>query len=66
MDDFRVVLRMAFLGKVKVVPLLILNLMAIMEEDTPCVVPMVIEGTPKIPLLLIMLENKGLKKKQVT
>lgn len=66
MDDFRVVLRMAFLGKVKVVPLLILNLMAIMEEDTPCVVPMVTEGTPKILLLLIMLENKGLKKKQVT
>lgn len=66
MDDFRVVLRMAFLWKVKVVPLPFLNLMAIMEEDIPCVVPTVTEGTPKIPLLLLMLENKGLKKKQVT
>ncbi|KAL6321527.1 hypothetical protein AAG906_021722 [Vitis piasezkii] len=40
--------------------------MAILEEEKPCMVPTVIEGTPKTPMLSAMQVKKGLKKKEVT
>ena len=41
--DFKIVLGMNFLQKVKVVPLLFLCSMAIIEEEKPCMVPTVTE-----------------------
>ena len=66
MDDFKVVLGMDFLKKVKAMPLPLLYSMAILENEMSCVVLIVIEGSPKTPLLLSMQVKKGLKKKQVT
>lgn len=68
-DNFKVVLRMDFLWKVKVVLLPFLctiDILDILEEETPCLVPSITEGMPKTPLLLAMEVNKGLKKKRVT
>ncbi|WKA10666.1 hypothetical protein VitviT2T_028228 [Vitis vinifera] len=47
MDDFKMVLGMDLLQKVKVVPLPFLRSMAILEEEKPCMVLTVIEGTLK-------------------
>lgn len=65
-DDFKIVLGMDFLRKVKVMPLPFLRSMASLEEETPCVVSIVTEGSPEIPLLSAMQVKKGLKNKQVT
>ncbi|RVW29622.1 hypothetical protein CK203_100961 [Vitis vinifera] len=54
MDDFKMVLGMDFLQKVKAVPLLFLRSMAILEEEKPCMVPTVTEGTLKTPMLSAM------------
>ncbi|KAL6349714.1 hypothetical protein AAG906_041121 [Vitis piasezkii] len=64
MDNFKMVLGMDFLQKVKVVRLPFLRLMAILEEEKPCMVPMVTEGSPKTPMLSTMQVKKGLKKKE--
>ena len=66
MDDFKMVLGMDFLEKVKVVPLLFLRSMAILEEEKPCMIPTVIEGSPKTPMLSAMQVKKRLKRKEVT
>ncbi|XP_059598686.1 uncharacterized protein LOC132255070 [Vitis vinifera] len=66
MDDFKMVLRMDFLQKIKAVPLPFLCSMAILEEEKPCMVPTVTEGTLKTPMLLAMQVKKGLKRKEVT
>ncbi|RVW38679.1 Transposon Ty3-I Gag-Pol polyprotein [Vitis vinifera] len=66
MDDFKMVLGMDFLQKVKAVPLPFLRSMAILEEEKPCMVPTVTEGTPKTPMLSAMQIKKGLKRKEVT
>ncbi|RVW77234.1 hypothetical protein CK203_043340 [Vitis vinifera] len=63
MDDFKMVLGMDFLQKVKVVPLPFLRSMAILEEEKPCMVPTVIEGSPKTPMISAMQVKKGLKRK---
>ena len=39
--------------------------MAILEEEKPCMVPTVTEGTPKTPMLSAMQVKKGLKRKEV-
>ena len=66
MDDFKMVLGMDFLQKVKVVPLPFLPSMAILEEEKSCMVTTVIEGTLKTPILSAMQVKKGLKRKEVT
>ncbi|RVX07653.1 hypothetical protein CK203_021959 [Vitis vinifera] len=66
MDDFKMVLGMDFLQKVKAVPLPFLRIMAILEEEKPCMVPTVTEGTLKTPMLSAMQVKKGLKRKEVT
>ncbi|RVW47393.1 Retrovirus-related Pol polyprotein from transposon 297 [Vitis vinifera] len=66
MDDFKMVLGMDFLQKVKAVPLPFLRSMAILEEEKPCMVPTVTEGTPKTPMLSTMQVKKGLKREEVT
>ena len=66
MDDFKMVLGMDFLQKFKAVPLPFLRSMAILEEEKPCMVPTVTEGTPKTPMLSAMQIKKGLKRKEVT
>ena len=66
MDDFKMVLGMDFLRKVKVVPLPFLRSMAILEEEKPCMVPTVTEGSPKTPMISAMQVKKGLKRKGVT
>ena len=47
-------------------PLSFLHSMAILEEEKPCMVPMVIEGTLKTPMLSAMQVKKGLKREKVT
>lgn len=47
-------------------PLSFLLSKAILEEKTPCVVPMVIKSSPKAPLLSAMQVKKGLKMNEVT
>ncbi|RVX06336.1 Retrovirus-related Pol polyprotein from transposon 297 [Vitis vinifera] len=54
MDNFKMVLGMDFLQKVKVVPLSFLCSMAILEEEKPCMVPMVTKDSPKTPMLSVM------------
>ena len=54
MDDFKMVLGMDFLRKVKVLPLPFLCLMAILKEEKPCMVLMITEGSHKTPMLLAM------------
>ncbi|RVX18884.1 hypothetical protein CK203_006867 [Vitis vinifera] len=66
MDDFKMVLGMDFLQKVKAVPLPFLRSMAILEEEKPCMVPTVTEGTLKTPMLSAMQVKKGLKREEVT
>ncbi|RVW63236.1 Retrovirus-related Pol polyprotein from transposon 297 [Vitis vinifera] len=66
MDDFKMVLRMDFLQRVKAVPLPFLRSMAILEEKKPCMVPTVTKGTLKTPMLSAMQVMKGLKRKEVT
>lgn len=51
MDDFKMVLRIGFLRRFKVVPLQFLRLIAILKEMTPCIVPTVTEGKIKSPML---------------
>ena len=51
MDNFKMVLGMDFLQKVKIVPPSFLRSMAILEEEKPCMVPTVTEGSPKTPVL---------------
>ena len=63
MDDFKMVLGMDFLQKVKVVPLPFLCLMVILEEEKSCMVPTVTEGTPKTLMFSAMQIKKGLKRK---
>ena len=65
MDDFKMILGMDFLQKVKAMPLPFLRLMAILEEEKPCVVPTITEGSPKTPMLLAMQVKKGLKREEV-
>ena len=66
MDDFKMVLGMGFLQKVKVVPLPFLRSMVILKEEKPCMVPTVTKGTLKTPMLSAMQVKKGLKRKEVT
>ena len=66
MDDFKMVLGMDFLQRVKAVPLPFLRSMAILEEEKPCMVPTITEGTLKIPMLSAMQVKKGLQRKEVT
>ncbi|RVX14915.1 hypothetical protein CK203_008007 [Vitis vinifera] len=65
-DDFKIILGMDFLRKVKVMPLPFLRSMVSPEEEMPCVVSIVTEGSSEIPLLSAMQVKKGLKNKQVT
>ncbi|RVW81819.1 Retrovirus-related Pol polyprotein from transposon 17.6 [Vitis vinifera] len=51
---------------VKAVSLPFLCSMAILEEEKPCMVPTVTEGTPKTPMLSALQVKKGLKRKEVT
>ncbi|RVW33018.1 RNA-directed DNA polymerase-like [Vitis vinifera] len=64
MDDFKMVLGMDFLQKVKVVPLPFLRSMAILKEEKSCMVPTVTEGTLKTPMLSAMQVKKGLKREE--
>ena len=66
MDDFKMVLGMDFLQKVKAMPLPFLYSMAILEEEKSCMVPTVTEGTLKTPMLSTMQVKKGLKREKVT
>ncbi|RVW89536.1 hypothetical protein CK203_043645 [Vitis vinifera] len=66
MDDFKMVLGMDFLQKVKVVPVPFLGSMAILEEEKSCMVPTITEGSPKTLMLSAMQVKKGLKRKEVT
>ncbi|RVW44493.1 Retrovirus-related Pol polyprotein from transposon 17.6 [Vitis vinifera] len=66
MDDFKMVLGMDFLQKVKAVPLPFLRSMAILEEEKLFMVPTVNEGTLKTPMLSVMQVKKGLKREEVT
>ena len=66
MDDFKIVIGMDFLRQVKVVPVPFLRSMAILEEEAPCMVPTIIEGKTKTPMLSAMQLEKGLKKNKVT
>ena len=66
MDEFKMVLGMDFLQKVKVVPIPFVLSMAILEEEKPCMVPTATKGTPKTPMLSTMQVKKGLKRKEVT
>ncbi|RVW13292.1 hypothetical protein CK203_103430 [Vitis vinifera] len=66
MDDFKMVLGIDFLQKVKVVPLPFLRSMAILEKEKPCMVPTVIKGSPKTPMLSAIQVKKGLNRKEVT
>ena len=59
MDDFKMVLGMDFLQKVKAMPLPFLHSMTILKEKKSCMVPMVTEGLPKTPMLLAMQVKKG-------
>ena len=59
MDDFKMVLGIDFLQKVKVVPLPFLRSMAILEKEKPCMVPTIIEGSPKTPMLSAIQVKKG-------
>ena len=54
MDDFKMVLGMDFLRKVKVLPLPFLCSMAILKEEKPCMVLTITEGWHKTPMLLAM------------
>ena len=54
MDDFKMVLGMDFLWKVKAMPLPFLRSMAIIEEEKLCMVPTVTKGLPKTPVLSAM------------
>ena len=65
MDDFKMVLRMDFLQKVKAVPLPFLRSMVVLEEEKSCMVPTVTEGTLKTPMLSAMQVKKGLKREEV-
>ena len=64
MDDFKVVVGMDFLGKVKAVPLPFLRSVAILEEKAPCVVQTTIGKGFKTPILLAMQVKKGLRKEK--
>ncbi|RVW46127.1 hypothetical protein CK203_076184 [Vitis vinifera] len=66
MDDFKMVLGMDFLQKVKAMPLPFLRSMVILEEEKPCMVPTVTKGTLKTSMLSAMQVKKGLKRKKVT
>nr|CAN64786.1 hypothetical protein VITISV_014071 [Vitis vinifera] len=66
MDDFKMVLGMDFLQKVKAVPLPFLRSMAFLEEEKSCMVPTVTEGTLKTPMLSAMQVKNGLKREEVT
>ena len=65
MDDFKMVLGMNFLQKVKVVSLPFLCLMAILEQEKPCMVPTVTEGSSKTLKLSAMQVKRRLKRKEV-
>ena len=43
-----------------------LCLMVILEEEAPCMVPIIIEGKAKTLMLLAMQLEKGLKKNEMT
>ena len=66
MDDFKIVIGMDFLRQVKVVSVPFLRLMAILEEEAPCMVPTITEGKAKTTMLSAMQLEKGLKKNEVT
>ena len=66
MDDFKIVIGMDFLRQVKVVLVPFLRSMAILEEEAPCMVPTIIEGKTKTPMLSAMQLEKGLKNNEVT
>ena len=65
-DDFKIVIRMDFLCQVKAVPIPFLRSIAILEEETPCMVPTITESKAKTPMLSAMQLEKGLKKNEVT
>ena len=52
-DNFKMVLEMDFLQKVKVVSLPFLRSMAIIEEKKTCMIPMVTEDSSKTPMLSV-------------
>ena len=66
MDDFKIVIGMDFLRQVRAVPIPFLRSMAILEEETPCMVPTITESKAKTPMLSAMQLEKGLKKNEVT
>lgn len=66
MDDFQVVIGMDFLGKVKALSIPFLRSMAILKENTPCVVQSVPGKGLKTPLLSTMQVKKGFKKGEAT
>ena len=66
MDDFKIMIGMDFLRQVKAVPIPFLHSMAILEEETPCMVPTITESEAKTPMLSAMQLEKGLKKNEVT
>ena len=66
MDDFKIVIGMDFLRQVKDVFVPFLRSMAILEEESPCMVPTITEGKAKTPMLSAMQFEKGLKRNEVT
>ena len=66
MDDFKIVIRMDFLRQVRAVPIPFLRSMAILEEEAPCMVPIITESKAKTPMLSAMQLEKGLKRYEVT
>ena len=66
MDDFKIVIRMDFLLQVRAMPIPFLRSMAILEEEAPCMVPIITEKKAKTPMLSTMQLEKGLKKNEVT
>ncbi|KAL9252827.1 Retrovirus-related Pol polyprotein from transposon 17.6-like protein [Drosera capensis] len=64
MDDYTMVLGMKFLDKVKAMLIPDSNAMCILEEENPCMVPLVREGSLKS--LSAMQLVKGLKKEEPT
>lgn len=66
MDNFKLVLGMDFLRKVKVMSSPFLHLMVILGDGKLCMVPTITEGSPKTPMLSALQVKKRLKRKEVT
>lgn len=66
MDDYSIVLGMAFMDNMKVVPITCANSMPILEENITNVVPLLRETCIEAKQLLAMQCSKGIKKRRPT